>query len=306
MVDIVMTDCPLCKIPTTQYSVHEDDICRVVICKSCKVPMAVLNRHVKIPTGEELTHIKSVLTKLGKRFVGVLDDSMSTIKGHYHMHLRTNPILPITTIPYKVGSSELLKPMWRRWVLRRRFEGLVITEQRGSLYRITKVKTWMNIDAVIIAVDTTGKTWEKGIFGSLYLGLMDNKGRIVEIGKMSGGDNSWKAVMRKKLEKDKLSVFQGKMYVKPRHVVQVRFMETAPTHKRQMWFALKKNGSIKQISIPREYRDIEPFTIRAGLKFVRDRPDKKVSWRDIRIEQIPEFFGRTGREYLLSKMRRIK
>jgi hypothetical protein len=268
--------------------------------------MAVLKRHAKLPTSEESTHIKSVLTKLGKRFTGVLDDSINTIKTHYHMHLRTNPIMPITTIPYRIGSAEEMKSLWKEWVLKRRFEGLVITEERGHLYRITKVKTWFNIDAAIIAVDTTGKTWEKGIFGSLYLALMDNKGRLVEIGKMSGGDEAWKSIMRKKLEKDKVSVFQGKMYVKPRYVVQVRFLETAPTFKHQMWFTLKKDGRIKQIPMPKQYRHIEPFTIRAGLKFVRERTDKSVKHRDIRIEQIPEFFGRTGREYLLSKMKRVQ
>lgn len=301
-----MNRCPLCNIPLTQYSLHDDDICRVVICRTCKVPMAVLNRHSDTPTSEEMIHIRSVMDKLGKRFKGILDDSMNTIPSHYHIHLRTNPMFPITTIPYKVGRTEAIDSMWREWVLKHRFEGLVITEQKENYYRITKVKTWFNIDVVILAIDTTGKTWEKGIFGSLYVGLMDKNGRIVEIGKMSGGDESWKSAMRKKLEKIKISSFQGKMYVRPKYVVQVRFLETAPTYKHQIWFALKKNGRIKQIPIPKEYRKIKPFTIRAGLKFVRERDDKSVNWRDIRIEQVPEFFGRTGREYLLSKMERIQ
>lgn len=209
----------------------------------------------------------------------------------------------ITTAPHKVGGVKEIKELWRDWVLARHFEGLVITEQKGQLYRMVKVKTWFNIDAVILAIDTTGKTWNRGLFGSLYLGLMDKKGRIIEIGKMSGGTEEWKRKMRKKLSRDKIKTVAGKVYVKPKYVLEVKYLETAPAKNYWDAFVLTRDKKLKPISLPREYRRLKPFSIRAGLKFVRDRPDKTIRQRDIRIEQIPEFFGTSGREYLLKKFR---
>ena len=213
--------------------------------------------------------------------------------------------MSIKVVPYRIGSTKEIKELYRDWVLQRSFEGLVITEQKGDLYRIHKLKTWHNIDAVIIAMDTTGKTWDKGIFGSLYLAIMDKQGLLIEIGKMSGGTEEWKASMRKKLMKDKDKEVKGKLFVKPRYVVEVTFLEIAPGKEHWEAFKIGPGGTLKSTTLPPEYKRLKPFSIRSGLKYVRDRPDKEVNWRDIRIEQIPEFFGKTGREQLLKKFKKV-
>ena len=67
---------------------HEDEICIIVDCEICAVPMAVLKRHTPTPTVEEREHIHAQLRALGD---GRLDDIMRNIPDHYHAHLRPTP-----------------------------------------------------------------------------------------------------------------------------------------------------------------------------------------------------------------------
>jgi len=78
-------DCPFCEraLLTTLY--YEDDLIWVVDCLTCGCPIAVLKRHVDIPDPQELLRIKCIFAQLG---IGIFDDSMKTIKDHYHAHLR--------------------------------------------------------------------------------------------------------------------------------------------------------------------------------------------------------------------------
>jgi len=81
--------CPLCRIYQegeifgTVY--HEDDICIVVDCITCCVPMVVLKRHSISPTQQEQRHMQRILRSLGK---GRIDGKRRTIKDHWHAHLR--------------------------------------------------------------------------------------------------------------------------------------------------------------------------------------------------------------------------
>ena len=67
---------------------YEDDVCIIVDCEVCDVPMAVLKRHTTTPTEEERAHIAARLQSLGD---GRLDDDMRNIPDHYHCHLRQVP-----------------------------------------------------------------------------------------------------------------------------------------------------------------------------------------------------------------------
>ena len=82
-----MSDCGLCNLVPEEI-LYEDDICAVVICYSCNVPMVVLKRHDSTASLEEEQHMRAVLHWLRSKEEQYIDDQMRSIPEHKHMHLR--------------------------------------------------------------------------------------------------------------------------------------------------------------------------------------------------------------------------
>lgn len=75
------SSCELCEL----VGDYEDNICKLANCRSCGIPMVVLQRHDTAATSEELEHIKKVVARLfpGKGLRGY----MRSIPQHWHDHL---------------------------------------------------------------------------------------------------------------------------------------------------------------------------------------------------------------------------
>lgn len=82
--------CDLCNLvqhkSSTEKVLHEDQVCMVVACRTCHVPMVVFKEHTRVITCKELDHMLSVVRKLGLK--GKFDFKQRTIKDHYHFHIR--------------------------------------------------------------------------------------------------------------------------------------------------------------------------------------------------------------------------
>ena len=82
-------ECELCKGERLTARHHEDPLCWIADCKTCKSPMAVLRRHSTTPTREERATMLNLLK--GAAIPGVryrLDVERRTIPAHWHAHLR--------------------------------------------------------------------------------------------------------------------------------------------------------------------------------------------------------------------------
>lgn len=66
--------------------IYEDQVCMIVTCRTCHVPMVVLNRHATVPKCWELEHMLKVVRELDLK--GNIDFKRRTIKDHYHFHIR--------------------------------------------------------------------------------------------------------------------------------------------------------------------------------------------------------------------------
>ena len=87
--------CELCKlingnIITKEY--YSNFLITVVDCKTCNVPMVVLNRHSMDPTKVELVKMIDKAVEGGDEVFGkgnyVVDIRQRCIKDHFHWHIR--------------------------------------------------------------------------------------------------------------------------------------------------------------------------------------------------------------------------
>ena len=213
----------------------------------------------------------------------------------------------IVPVPAMFGPPvPSIKKMWREWVLNKQYEGLVITEQKGDFFRVAKVKTQFTVDATIIGFDHSGALYKnKGIPNAFLLALMDRKGKLVGLGKMSGGHKGSfgediKLQWKKRLIKDKFSKDDRWVYVKPRHVVEVKFLEISTSRLRPPGevkvYKIRKNKTFAEVGTRPGY------VPRSGMKFVRWRKDKGVNKQDIRLSQVAEYVGETMRGRALKKL----
>ena len=82
-----MPDCGLCHL-VPEDMMYQDDICAIVKCKSCDVPMVVLKRHDPNGTEAEVEHMKRVLICFRRKGTQYIDEQMRSIPEHKHIHLR--------------------------------------------------------------------------------------------------------------------------------------------------------------------------------------------------------------------------
>jgi protein-tyrosine phosphatase len=84
--------CELCKNERLTPRFHEDHVCWVAFCKTCKCPMVVLRRHSMQPTKAEKAHMTQLLFRaFGAWRPGwacKVDERQRTIPDHFHMHAR--------------------------------------------------------------------------------------------------------------------------------------------------------------------------------------------------------------------------
>lgn len=88
-------DCELCQlvyghIVTKKY--YSNFLITVVDCKTCQVPMVVLNRHSLNPNNIELSKMITKAVEIGDEMFGennyVVDRNQRCIKDHLHWHIR--------------------------------------------------------------------------------------------------------------------------------------------------------------------------------------------------------------------------
>jgi protein-tyrosine phosphatase len=84
--------CELCQGKRVMPRFYEDHACWLTLCKTCRVPMAVLRRHSTKPTAEERQFMVESLFKIGDKLAPgqawKLDLKRRTIPSHWHAHLR--------------------------------------------------------------------------------------------------------------------------------------------------------------------------------------------------------------------------
>jgi len=89
------SSCELCRlvngrITTKKY--YSNFLITVVDCKTCKVPMVVLNRHSLDPNNIELAKMITKSVEIGDGMFGkekyVVDKNQRCIKDHFHWHIR--------------------------------------------------------------------------------------------------------------------------------------------------------------------------------------------------------------------------
>lgn len=87
--------CELCRlvngnITTKKY--YSNFLITVVDCKTCQVPMVVLNRHSLNPNNIELAKMITKSVDVGDEMIGkgnyVVDKGQRCIKDHLHWHIR--------------------------------------------------------------------------------------------------------------------------------------------------------------------------------------------------------------------------
>lgn len=76
--------CELCVLKIRLPLYHEDDVCIVVDCIDCRVPMIVIKRHTPVPTPIEDKYMRGVILRLGFR---ITRERPRKIKEHVHWHL---------------------------------------------------------------------------------------------------------------------------------------------------------------------------------------------------------------------------
>lgn len=89
------SDCELCRLVrghviTKKY--YSNFLITVVDCKTCQVPMVVLNRHSLNPNNIELAKMITKSVEIGDEMFGkgkyVVDRGQRCIKDHLHWHIR--------------------------------------------------------------------------------------------------------------------------------------------------------------------------------------------------------------------------
>ncbi len=82
--------CELCEAEPLTRRYHEDGICWVADCKTCKGVMVVYKEHGVMPPPSHLEHMVETLRLCGRPRRGgyYVDDSMESVPMHYHAHLR--------------------------------------------------------------------------------------------------------------------------------------------------------------------------------------------------------------------------
>jgi len=88
-------DCGLCRLVrghVTTKKYYSNFLITVVDCKTCQVPMVVLNRHSLNPNNIELAKMSTKSVEVGDEVFGrgkyVVDRNQRCIKDHLHWHIR--------------------------------------------------------------------------------------------------------------------------------------------------------------------------------------------------------------------------
>ena len=187
-----------------------------------------------------------------------------------------------------VDKPERFDDFWVDYVLKEAFEGLVVMS-RDDMY--WKIKTQFNVDVAPIAMKM-GKRWAQGMYSSVKVALMDKQGNFVELANPNAfGDASQMKADTAKWKKRKLYEEGDWFFFEPREVAEVKYQEATTEADRDVYDpkTLRKVAEAKGVSL-------------RSPNFVRWRTDKSINKNDLRLEQIPENAGSSGREEKLKDM----
>ena len=178
----------------------------------------------------------------------------------------------VSILPYIVtNSNEDIKKFWNHWVNEMNYEGIFIKNDE-----LVKIKKNMSIDCAVVGLNKTKLFNEKKI-ASIKVAVMNQENQFIELGDVSSGINrslreSLYKLMEFKIYEDKTTV-----WIKPLVVVEVGFNDIY-YDRNKILFSInnnefKNNGFTEFISI-------------RSPRLIRFRKDKKITYSDIRKEQI--------------------
>lgn len=191
-------------------------------------------------------------------------------------------------VKWEVGDVRALERRWVDDVLKDAYEGLVVMVDDDSYW---KVKTQFNVDVVPIAMKK-GKRWGEGMYSSVKVALMDKAGNFVELANPNAfGDHAQMKADTARWKKRKLYEEGDWFFFEPKEVAEIKYQEATTEADRDVFDrkTLRKIAETRGVSL-------------RSPAFVRWRPDKSVIQTDLRLEQIPENVGSSGREDELGSM----
>lgn len=175
----------------------------------------------------------------------------------------------------KRGKKPVLQDLWEKNVIGKDMEGLVV-----HLDDVVKIKPVQSYDLVVIGVERSSKHNER--MGSLWLAFMDKDDVLRFAGRVGTGftDQDRLDWVEWAVKHRVSGPYQERLiWVQPVRVVEV-IAETVNVRPSEAYYYLS-----------RKYLESEkkPSGVLIKPRYVRDRADKKVNSKDLRLTQIPDF-----------------
>ena len=87
---LTASNCQLCELTKLTKWYHHDDLCVVLMCKTCHVPMVVFRPH-RPPSTKEINHCVAHLNTAAREVFGQdfqIDYQRKSCPAHWHCHSR--------------------------------------------------------------------------------------------------------------------------------------------------------------------------------------------------------------------------
>lgn len=180
-------------------------------------------------------------------------------------------------LPYmKPTTIQDVENFWKEFVEKRGYEGLV-ARSNDEIY---KIKPISEVDAVIIGINKREQFWSKQVT-SIKLALMNDQGNFVEIGDCASGITQELRSSLWKLMDFKVGEDSEMVWVKPMIICTVQYTDLFKGKNKV--FRFDEKTGYTHISYANLVRLRHP-------RLIGFRPDKRVTFEDLRIEQLPMDF----------------
>jgi len=180
---------------------------------------------------------------------------------------------------WKLGTVDDFISMWDIYVNRQGGEGLVVSFPSNLKIKY-RIKNVLTMDAVVVAIGNEhGKAWSKGEAGYLKLALVNEDGNFIFTSKVGTG---FKRLDREYFygcvkEQGYVDKISGDYYISPKIIVEIKY-------RRHRFGPVDTFQYIDNIYIPLPRHQ---GAMVDNASFVRIRQDKRVSYKDLSINQLP-------------------